>query len=77
MSPSSLALRCSVGRDFADDQARQALTTTNFAFDAVGFIFSLLGQLGGVSGVNALGWSTVIIFLLLAVGFGYLRFVAK
>jgi hypothetical protein len=66
-----------LGRDFGDAQARQALTTANFAFDLVGFIFSLLGQLGGVNGVNSLGWSTVIIYLLLAAGFAYLRFFAR
>ena len=66
-----------LGRDFGDNQARQALTTANFAFDAVGFIFSLLAQLGGVGGVNALGWSTVILFLLLAAGFGYFRFMSR
>jgi hypothetical protein len=66
-----------LGRDFGDAQARQALTTANFAFAAVSFIFALLGQLGGVSGVNSLGWSTVLIYLILAAGFGYLRFIAK
>lgn len=66
-----------LGRDFADAQARQALTTANFAFDVVGFIFSLLAQLGGVGGVNSLGWLTVLIYLILAAGFGYLRFVAR
>ena len=65
------------GRDFDDRDARQALLTANFATDTVGFIFALLGQLGGVSWVNSLGWSTVLIYLILAVGFGYLRFFAK
>jgi hypothetical protein len=65
------------GRAFDDNDARQALLTANFATDAVGFIFALLGQLGGVSGVNSLGWSTVLIYLILAAGFGYLRFFAK
>ena len=65
------------GRDFRDDQARQTLMTANFAADTVGFIFALLGQLGGVSGVNSLGWSTVVLYLILAAGFAYLRFFAK
>ena len=65
------------GRDFDDNDARQALLTANFGADTVGFIFALLGQLGGVSGVNSLGWSTVIIYLILAAGFGYMRFIAK
>lgn len=66
-----------LGRDFGAGQARNALVTANLATDAVGFIFALLGQLGGVPGVNALGWSTVAIYLLLAAGFAYLRFMSK
>src|SRR5574341_1216873 len=65
------------GRHFSDDQAQQGLINANLAGDAVGFIFALLGQLNGVGGVNALGWSTVLIYLLLAAGFAYLRFVAR
>ena len=65
------------GRHFSDDQARQGLVNAKLASDTVGFIFSLLAQLGGVPGVNALGWSTVVIYLLLALGFAYLRFFAK
>jgi ABC-type transport system involved in multi-copper enzyme maturation permease subunit len=62
------------GRSFGDGQAKQTLVNTNLASDVVGLIFALIGQLGGVPGVNALGWSTVLIYLLLAAGFAYLRF---
>lgn len=65
------------GRDFSDDGAKQAVLTANLATDALGFIFSLMGQLGGVPGVNALGWSSVLIYLLLAAGFAYFRFFSK
>ena len=64
-------------RDFREDPVRQAILTANLVGDALGFIFSLIGQLGGVSGVNALGWSTVLLYLLLALGFAYLRFFAS
>jgi hypothetical protein len=66
-----------LGRDFRDKQARQTLMLANLATDAVGFIFALIGQLGGVGGVNSLGWSTVVIYLILAAGFAYLRFFAS
>jgi hypothetical protein len=66
-----------IGRHFSDDQARQGLVNANLAGDVVGFIFALLGQVNGVSGVNALGWSTVAFYLLLSAGFAYLRFFAK
>src|SRR5262245_60880925 len=57
-----------LARDFDDDDAQKAILAANFAFDAVGFIFSLIGQLGGVKEVNSLGWSTVLIYLILAAG---------
>ncbi len=65
------------GRQFSDDQAQQGLINANLAGDAVGFIFALLAQLNGVAGVNALGWSTVLFYLLLAAGFAYLRFMGR
>jgi len=65
------------GRHFSDDQAQQGLVNANLAGDAVGFLFALLGQLSGAAGVNALGWSTVAFYLILAAGFAYLRFFAK
>jgi hypothetical protein len=65
------------GRDFSAEQAQQAVTNTNLAGDVLGFIFSLIAQLNGNTGVNALGWSTVLIYLLMALAFAYLRFFAK
>jgi hypothetical protein len=64
-------------RSFGEGEATRAILTANLAADAVGFIFSLIGQLGGVPGVNALGWSTVLIYLILAAGSAYLRFFAR
>jgi hypothetical protein len=40
-----------------------------FIADAIGFIVSLIAQLGDV--VNALGWSTVGIYLFYSIGFAY------
>jgi hypothetical protein len=59
-------------RNAADSEARRAIVLALFIGDLVGLLVSLLGQLGGV--VNALGWSTVVIYLLLALGFGYFQF---
>jgi hypothetical protein len=66
-----------IGRDFKDDKTKQAVLTVNLATDAFGLIFSLIGQLGGVPGVNTLGWSTVLIYLLLTAGFAYFRFFSR
>lgn len=43
-----------------------------FVFDTLGFILALVGQLSAV--FNALGWVIVVIWLLLAAGLGYFRF---
>jgi MFS family permease len=64
-----------VARNAPDSEARRAILLALFVGDGVGFLLALVGQLGGV--VNALGWSTVLIYLLLALGFGYFGFVAK
>jgi hypothetical protein len=61
-----------VARNAPDSEARRAILLALFVGDGVGFVIALIAQLGGV--VNALGWSTVIIYGLLAIGFGYFRF---
>ncbi len=43
-----------------------------FVGNAVGFIVAFMGQLAGV--VNALGWLSVAIYLVLALGYGYFQF---
>ena len=59
-------------RNIEDPRARQAVVLANLAGDVVGFVIILLGQLAGVA--NSLGWSSVAIYLLLALGFGYFQF---
>lgn len=59
-------------RDATESESRRAIVLALFTGDAIGFLVSLIGQLGNV--VNVLGWSTVAIYLLLALGFGYFQF---
>lgn len=54
---------------------RQATILALFVADALGFVVTLLAQLDGT--VNSLGWSHVVIYLLLTIGFGYLRFAGQ
>ena len=54
---------------------RQALLLALFAGDAIGTVVSLLAVLNGA--INALGWATVVLFLLLTVAYGYLRFAGE
>lgn len=59
-------------RGAPDSETRRAILLALVIGDGVGFVVALIGQLGGV--MNALGWSTVVIYLLLAFGFGYFCF---
>jgi len=59
-------------RNAGESEARRAILLAMVVGDTLGFILALMGQLSGV--VNSLGWSTVVIYLLLAMGFGYFQF---
>lgn len=61
-----------LARNAGESEARRAIVLSLFVGDCIGFIVALIAQLGGV--VNTLGWSTVAIYLLLALGFGYFQF---
>jgi ABC-type transport system involved in multi-copper enzyme maturation permease subunit len=47
---------------------------SGLAANGVAAVLSLFAQIGGQTGANALGWSTVVIYLLLALGFAYFAF---
>ena len=66
------ALLTWIARNANDSDARRAIVYALFTADCIGFIIALIGQINNV--VNALGWSTVAIYLLLALGFGYFQF---
>jgi len=59
-------------RNAHDSEARRAILLALVAGYAIGFVVALLAQLSGVE--NYLGWSTVAIYFLLSLGFGYFRF---
>jgi hypothetical protein len=59
-------------RAAASSDALRAIVLALFVGDLVGFGISLQGVLAGAT--NALGWSTVVIYALLAAGFGYFAF---
>ncbi|MBV7331051.1 hypothetical protein KFU94_22995 [Chloroflexi bacterium TSY] len=56
-------------RNAGDSDARRAIVMALFIGQSIGFIVSLVAQLRGV--VNGVGWSTVAIYLLLTLGYGY------
>ena len=59
-------------RNAGESDARRAIVFALFVADFVGFVVALIAQLRGV--VNSLGWSTVVIYLLLGIGFAYFYF---
>jgi len=62
-------------RNVPNSEARRAILLAMFVGDGFGFVIALIAQLGGIQ--TTLGWSTVAIYLLLGLGWGYFRFVAK
>jgi hypothetical protein len=56
-------------KDAPESEARTAILRALFVTNGLGFVVALAAQLGGV--VNALGWSTVAIFLVLGLGWAY------
>ena len=58
-----------LARTVTDPAARRAVQLAYSGGLVVGFVVALSGQLAGVA--NALGWSTVAIYLLLALVYGY------
>ena len=59
-------------RDAAESEARKAIVLALFVSEGIGFVVAFIGQMNNV--VNVLGWSTVAIYFLLALGFGYFQF---
>lgn len=56
-------------RDVRDPDAQRAVVFANLTADGIGFVIALIGQLAAIA--NALGWSTVAIYLALALAFAY------
>ena len=61
-----------IARNVADANALGAIVLALLISDIIGVIVSLIGTVTGV--MNAFGWSAVIIYLFLAIGFTYFRF---
>ena len=68
-----IALMLWFARNSEESTALKAIVLAVFIGDSVGFVVALIGQLSGVG--NDLGWSTVALYLVLALGFGYFQFI--
>ncbi len=55
-----------------DSQALSGITISLFIVDGIGFVVLLMAQLSGQG--NALGWTSVALYLLFTLGLGYFHF---
>ena len=62
-------------RNAGESEARKAIILALFIGNTIGFIVALIAQINNI--VNALGWSTVVIYLFLALGIAYFNFSRK
>jgi hypothetical protein len=67
-----LAVLAWLARNARPSEARAAIVLALFTTTALGFVVALYDKFAGVG--NALVWSSVVIYLLLAIGFGYFSF---
>jgi len=67
-----VGLICWLARKVSDSPAQKALILASLIGQVIGLIVSLMGTLSGV--FNAVGWSAVAIYLVLALGYAYLQF---
>lgn len=62
-------------RNASDSEVLRGIVLANLIMDVVGFTVTLLGQLAQVA--NALGWSSVALYLLFSLGFAYFQFMKR
>ncbi len=65
----SILMICWFGRYVPQGPMRWAIALGLCVYDAVGLVISLVAVLTGE--LNSLGWAVVVLYLLLALGFGY------
>lgn len=70
-----IAVMCWLARAADPSVGREALVLGLFVADTLGFVVILLAQLAGL--MTAFGWVFALLWLLLAAGLGYFRFLAK
>lgn len=67
-----IGLICWLARNVADPGAQRAIVLAQLIATVIGAIVAVMGTISGV--MNAVGWSAVVIYLLLALGYAYFQF---
>jgi len=65
----TLGLLMWFARNTTEPATQRAFALAAFVGNSIGFIVALIFQMSGIP--NALGWSTVTLYLIFALGFGY------
>ena len=68
----AVGLLCWLARNVSDSAAQRAMILAFLIADVIGLIVSIMGTLSGV--FNAVGWSAVVIYLVLSLGYAYFQF---
>ena len=61
-----------LARNVMDSEAQGAITLAFLVSNVIGLIISIIGTLSGV--LNTFGWSAVVIYLVLSLGYAYFQF---
>ncbi len=69
----ALAIMFWTGRNSQNAETRRILVTGGFAASLLGLLVSVYDRVKGIE--NGLAWSTLVILLVLTIGFGYFYFV--
>lgn len=64
-----------LARNTVESEARRAIVVASFVSTAIGFLVAIMDAIDGVG--NALIWLSVVLYLLLALGFGYFQFLKR
>ena len=64
-----VAVLCWLAQDAPESDARTAISRALFVINAVAFVVTVVAQLSHV--MNAVGWSSVVIFLFFTVGWAF------
>ncbi len=67
-----IGLICWLARNVTDPGAQRAIVLAQLIATVIGVIVAVMGTISGV--MNAVGWSAVVIYLLLALGYAYFQF---
>lgn len=67
-----VGLLCWFARNISDSVAQKSIIQALLISDVIGLVVSLMGTLSSV--MNAVGWSAVVIYLILSLGYTYFQF---